>query len=155
MGRPCPPCPPDYVTGIITSNSFFFTFHHVVDSCAQWGRPFGRAPREICPAILTHPRWEGYCTTTMRWQDASSEDTLYKTSIISSSTVLSLNPFVNLSLAPISLFLTYGPDLGVWPDFGISAEFLRAPIPRKGSGSTTTTITLAHSLNWPSNAYKR
>ena len=30
------------------------------------------------------------------------------------------------------------PDLGVWPDCWVSAEFLRAPIPRKGSGSTTT-----------------
>ena len=57
---------------------------------------------------------------------------LYRTSIISSSTVLPLNPFVNPSLAPLSLFLTYGPDLGVWPDCWVSAEFLRAPIPRKG-----------------------
>ena len=64
-------------------------------------------------------------------------DTLYRTSIISSSTVLPLNLFVNLSLAPLSLFLTYGPDLGVWPD----SMGLRAPIPRKGSGSTTTTTT--------------
>ena len=69
-------------------------------------------------------------------------DTLYRTSIISSSTVLSLNLFVNLSLAPLSLFLTYGPDLGVWPDCWASAEFLHAPIPRKGSGSTTTTTTV-------------
>ena len=30
-------------------------------------------------------------------------------------------------------------DLGVWPDCWVSAEFLRAPIPRNGSGSTTTT----------------
>jgi len=30
-------------------------------------------------------------------------------------------------------------DLGAWPDIWVSAEFLRAPIPRKGSGSTTTT----------------
>ena len=56
-------------------------------------------------------------------------DTLYRTSIISFSTALPLNPFLNLSLAPFSLFLTYGPDLGVWPD----------NIPRKGWGSTTTT----------------
>ena len=42
-------------------------------------------------------------------------DTLYRTSIISSSTVLPLNPFANLSLSPLSLFLIYGPDLGVWP----------------------------------------
>ena len=68
-----------------------------------------------------------------------SVDTLYRTSIISSSTVLSLNPFVNLSLAPLSLFLIYVSDLGVWPDCWVSTEFLRAPIPRKGSGSTTTT----------------
>ena len=39
----------------------------------------------------------------------------------------------------LSLFLIYGPDLGVWPDCWVSAEFLRAPIPRKGSGSTSTT----------------
>ena len=65
-------------------------------------------------------------------------DTLYRTSIISSSTVLPLNLFVNLSLAPLSLFLTYGPDLGVWPDCWVSAEFLCAPIPRRGSASTTT-----------------
>ena len=39
-------------------------------------------------------------------------DTLCRTSIISSSTVLPLNPLVNLSLAPLSLFLTYGLDLG-------------------------------------------
>ena len=38
----------------------------------------------------------------------------------------------------LSLFSIYGPDLGVWPDCWVSAEFLRAPIPRKGSGSTTT-----------------
>ena len=68
-------------------------------------------------------------------------DTLYRTSIISSSIVLLLNPFANLSLAPLSLFSIYGPDLGVWPDCWVSAEFLRAPIPRKGSGSTTTTTT--------------
>ena len=66
-------------------------------------------------------------------------DTLYRTSIISSSIVLLLNPFANLSLAPLSLFSIYGPDLGVWPDCWVSAEFLRTPIPRKGSGSTTTT----------------
>ena len=65
-------------------------------------------------------------------------DTLYRTSIIS-STVLPLNPFVNLSLGPLSLFLTYGPDLGVWPDCWVSAEFFHAPIPWKGSVSTTTT----------------
>ena len=66
-------------------------------------------------------------------------DTLYRTSIISSSTVLPLNPFVNLSLAPLSLFSIYGPDLEVWPNCWVSGEFLHAPIPRKGSGSTTTT----------------
>ena len=64
--------------------------------------------------------------------------TLYRTSIISSSTVLPLNPFVNLSLAPLSLFLTYGPDLGVWPDCWVSG---------KGSGSTTTTTTKLPSEN--------
>ena len=45
-------------------------------------------------------------------------DTLYRTAIISYSTVLPLNLFVNLSLAPLSLFFTYGPDLGVWPTVG-------------------------------------
>ena len=40
------------------------------NSPRQSGRPFGRAPREICPAISTHPHWGGDCTTTMRWQDA-------------------------------------------------------------------------------------
>ena len=65
-------------------------------------------------------------------------DTLCRTSVISSSTVLPLNPFVNLSLAPLSLFLIYGPDLGVWPDCWVFAEFLRTAIPRKGSGRTTT-----------------
>ena len=76
-------------------------------------------------------------------------DTLCRTSIISSSIVLLLNPFANLSLAPLFLFSIYGPDLGVWPDCWVSAEFLRAPIPRKGSGSTTTTtttVTTAHVL---------
>ena len=43
----------------------------------------------------------------------------------------------------LSLFSIYGPDLGVWPNCWISAEFLRAPIPRKGSGSTTTKPTLS------------
>jgi len=28
---------------------------------------------------------------------------------------------------------------GAWPDCWVSAEFLQAPIPWKGSGSTTTT----------------
>ena len=45
-----------------------------------------------------------------------------------------------LCLAPLSQILIYGPDLGVWPDNWVSAEFFRATIPRKGSGSTTTTI---------------
>ena len=46
-------------------------------------------------------------------------DTLYRTSIISSSTVLLLNPFANLSLAPLSLYsrsmvqtLGCGPTVG-------------------------------------------
>ena len=38
----------------------------------------------------------------------------------------------------LSLFLIYGPDLGVWPDCWVYADFLRAPITRKGSGNTTT-----------------
>ena len=41
------------------------------NSPRQWGRPFGRAPREICPAISTHPHWGGDCTTNVevagRW----------------------------------------------------------------------------------------
>ena len=68
-------------------------------------------------------------------------DTLYRTPIISSSTVLLMNLFVNLSLALLSICLTYGPDLGLWPDCWVSAEFLRVPIPRKGSASSTTTTT--------------
>ena len=56
-------------------------------------------------------------------------------------------PFANLSLAPLFLFSIYGPDLGVWPDCWVSAEFLRAPIPRKGSGSTTTTTRGSGPLN--------
>ena len=42
------------------------------NSPRQWGRPFGRAPREICPAISTHPHWGGDCTTTLRWQDVGA-----------------------------------------------------------------------------------
>ena len=60
-------------------------------------------------------------------------DTLNRTSIISSSTVLPLNLFVNISLAPLSLFLTYAPDLGVWPDCWVSAEFFH-PHPSEGVG---------------------
>jgi len=51
---------------------------------------------------------------------------------------------LSLSGAPSSAlflpFLTFGPDLGAWSDFWVSMEFLRAPIRRKGSGSTTTTM---------------
>ena len=43
------------------------------NSPRQWGRPFDQAPREICPAISTHPNWGGDCTPTMRWQDAGAE----------------------------------------------------------------------------------
>ena len=43
------------------------------NSPRQWGRPFGRAPREICPAISTHPHWGGDCTTTLRWQDVGAD----------------------------------------------------------------------------------
>ena len=43
------------------------------NSPRQWGRPFGRAPQEICPAISTHPHWGGDCTTTLRWQDVGAE----------------------------------------------------------------------------------
>ena len=72
-------------------------------------------------------------------------DTLYMTSIISSSTVLPLNPIVNLSLAPLSLLLINGPNLGVWPDCWI---------PRKGSGSTTTTMPTVYFLLRPSSRTK-
>jgi len=52
----------------------------------------------------------------------------------------------SLSGAPSSAlhlpFLTSGPDLGAWPDCWVSMEFLHALIPRKGSGSTTTTFVL-------------
>ena len=61
-------------------------------------------------------------------------DTLYKTSIIFSSTVVPLNLFANLSLTPLSLFSIYGPDLGVWPDCWVSAEFIRAPHSSEGVG---------------------
>jgi len=43
------------------------------------------------------------------------------------------------SSAPLLTFLTSGPDLGAWPDCWVSVEFFYAPIPQKGSGSTTTT----------------
>ena len=43
------------------------------NSPRQWGQSFGRAPREICSAISTHPHWGGDCTTTMRWQDVGAE----------------------------------------------------------------------------------
>ena len=42
------------------------------NSARQWGRPFGRALLEICPAISTHPHWGGDCTTTMRRQDVGA-----------------------------------------------------------------------------------
>ena len=44
------------------------------NSSRQWGRPFDRAHREICPAISTHPHWGGDCTTTMRWQDVGADE---------------------------------------------------------------------------------
>ena len=43
------------------------------NSPRQWGRPFGQALREICPAISTHPHWGGDCTSTLRWQDVGAE----------------------------------------------------------------------------------
>jgi len=49
----------------------------------------------------------------------------------------------SLSGAPFSAqvlpFLNSGANLGAWPDCWVSVEFLHAPIPRKGSDSTTTT----------------
>jgi len=43
-------------------------------------------------------------------------------------------------------FLTSGPDLWAWPDSWVYKEFLQdhAPIPRKESGSTTTTKLISH-----------
>jgi len=41
-------------------------------------------------------------------------------------------------LALLLPFLTSVPDLGAWPDYWVSVEFLHAPIPRRASGSTTT-----------------
>ena len=67
-------------------------------------------------------------------------DTLYRTSIISSSTVVLLNPS-QIYLWLLSLYSrSMVQTLGCGPDCWVSAEFLRAPIPRKGSGSTTTTV---------------
>ena len=43
----------------------------------------------------------------------SACDTLHRASIISSSTVLPLNPFVNLSLAPLSIFNLWSSPWGV------------------------------------------
>jgi len=43
------------------------------------------------------------------------------------------------SLALLLPFLTSGPGLGAWPGCWVSVEFLRALIPQKVSGSTTTT----------------
>ena len=66
-------------------------------------------------------------------------DTLYRTSIISSSIVVLLNPLRQIYLWLLSLsILDLWSRPWVWPDCWVSAEFLRAPIPRKGSGSTTT-----------------
>jgi len=44
-------------------------------------------------------------------------------------------------------FLTSGTDLGVWPDCWVSVEFLRAPIPWKGYGGTTTPSPRASKVN--------
>jgi len=40
-------------------------------------------------------------------------------------------------------FLTSRLNLGAWPDYWVSVEFLHALIPRKVSGSTTTTTTIS------------
>ena len=61
-------------------------------------------------------------------------DTLYRTSIISFSTVVLLNPFANLSLAPLSLFSIYGPDLEVWPDCWVLRGVPMSPLPSEGVG---------------------
>ena len=59
------------------------------NSPRQWGRPFGRAPREICPAISTHPHWGGDCTTTLRWHDVGAGKTIFGDFVVCSSTLSS------------------------------------------------------------------
>jgi len=49
-------------------------------------------------------------------------------------------PLRHVIFGTTSFILTSGSDLGAWPDCWVSVEFLHAPIPRKGSGSTPTTI---------------
>ena len=54
-------------------------------------------------------------------------DTIYRTSIISSSTVVLLTPFANLSLAPLSLFSIYGQTLGCGPTVGFPRSSYAPP----------------------------
>jgi len=57
--------------------------------------------------------------------------------------LLLIVPHMSLSGAPslvLPSFLTSGPDIGAWPNCWVSVEFLHASIPRKRSGSTTTTF---------------
>jgi len=49
-------------------------------------------------------------------------------------------PLLRAIFGTTSSILTSGPDLGAWPECWVSVEFLHVPIPRKGSGSTTTTM---------------
>ena len=60
-------------------------------------------------------------------------DTLYRTSIISSSTVLPLNLFVNLSLAPLSILDLWSRPWGVARLFGLRGVPPR-PHPSEGVG---------------------
>jgi len=57
------------------------------------------------------------------------------------------------SSAPLLPLLTSGPDLGAWPDCWVSVEFLHAPIPQMGSGSTIIYDQLAHTTKRSSFTY--
>jgi len=86
------------------------------------GRPDGRATRGSCLTISAHLSDRGTGTAPPRW---GGETLMQKDGAPSS--------------APLLPFLTFGPDLGAWPDCWVSVEFLHVPIPRMGSGRTTTT----------------
>jgi len=94
------------------------------------GRPGGVTLRGVCLAISAHLSIEKQNgTTTTRRRDVEAE-------------TFWIVPHLSLPGAPslaLLLFLISGRDLGAWLDYGVYVEFLSAPIPRKGSGSTTTT----------------
>jgi len=75
----------------------------------------------------------------MRLLLAAPADTLCRILLISFWIVLHLSLSDGPSLPLLLSFLTSGPDLGAWPNYWVFVEFLCALIPRKGSGSTTTT----------------